>query len=104
VVRHEEVYPVRAAAAFGVEEHARNGEVLAALLRGVPGRLGPLLRASQAGYDAMGLGHPAATATVEAALATPGVYGARSSGGGCGGTVVVVCERGALDRVEAAIR
>jgi L-arabinokinase len=104
VVRPEEAYPVRAAAAFGVEEHARSGEVLAALRRGEPGRLGLLLRASQAGYDAMGLGHPAATATVEAALATPGVYGARSSGGGCGGTVVVVCERGALDHVDAVIR
>jgi hypothetical protein len=104
VVRPEEVYPVCAAAAFGVEEHARSCEALAALRRGEPGRLGPLLHASQAGYDAMGLGHPAATATVEAALATPGVYGARSSGGGCGGTVVVVCERGALDHVDAVIR
>ena len=44
--------------------------------------LGPLLAASHAGYDAMGLGHPAATATVDAALARPGVHGARSSGGG----------------------
>ena len=34
----------------------------------------------------------------------PACFGARSSGGGCGGTVVVVCERGALDDVEALIR
>ena len=33
-----------------------------------------------------------------------GVYGARSSGGGCGGTVVVVCEEGALDDVEGLIQ
>ena len=52
----------------------------------------------------MGLGHPAATTAVEAALARPGVHGARSSGGGCGGTVVVVCDRGALDDVDGLIR
>jgi L-arabinokinase len=103
-VRPDEVYPVRAASVFGVEEHARSLQALAALRGGDPSHLGPLLRASQAGYDAMGLGHPAATATVEAALATRGVYGARSSGGGCGGTVAVVCERGALDHVDGAVR
>jgi galactokinase len=104
IVQPEEAYPVRAAASFGVEEHARSEAALAALRDGQPECLGPMLRASHAGYDAMGLGHPAATATVEAALATPGVYGARSSGGGCGGTVVAVCERGALDRIDGLIR
>ena len=59
---------------------------------------------SQRGYDAIGLGHGAATATVEEALTRSGVFGARSSGGGCGGTVVVVCERGALDDVDGLIR
>jgi galactokinase len=103
-VRPDESYPVRAATSFGVEEHGRAVAALAALADGVPERLGPLLRASQDGYDAMGLGHPAATAVVEAAVARPGVFGARSSGGGCGGTVVVVCERGALDDVDALIR
>jgi galactokinase len=52
----------------------------------------------------MGLGHPSATAIVEEALARPGVLGARSSGGGCGGTVVVLCARGALDDVDGLIR
>ena len=52
----------------------------------------------------MGLGHRAATVIVKEALARPGVLGARSSGGGCGGTVVVVCERGALDDVDTLIR
>jgi len=104
VVEPDEMYPVRAAASFGVQEHARSEAALAALLDGQLGRLGHLLRASHAGYDAIGLGHPAASAAVEAALAMPGVYGARSSGGGCGGTVVVLCERGALDHVEGLIR
>ena len=62
------------------------------------------MAASHAGYDSMGLGHPAATTVVEEALARPGVYGARTSGGGCGGTVVVLCDRGALDGVGELIR
>jgi L-arabinokinase len=103
-VRPDEAYPVRAATAFGVEEHVRAVAALGALAEGEPERLGPLMEASQAGYDAMGLGHPAATLIVKDALAHRGVYGARSSGGGCGGTVVVVCERGALDEVGSLIR
>jgi galactokinase len=51
----------------------------------------------------MGLGHPAATALTSEALARPGVFGARSSGGGCGGTVVVIGRRGALDDVTGLI-
>ena len=100
----EESYPVRAATAFGVDEHARSEAAVTHLGRGEVDALGPLLAASQAGYDAMGLGHPASTTVVEAALARPGVHGARSSGGGCGGTVVVVCDRGALDDIDGLIR
>jgi galactokinase len=32
------------------------------------------------------------------------VFGARSSGGGSGGTVVAVCDRGALDDVQGLVR
>ena len=64
---------------------------------------GPLMAASNAAYRAMGLGHEAAAAAVAEALERPGVYGARTSGGGCGGTVVVVCDEGALDEVEGLI-
>jgi galactokinase len=103
-VRDDEAYPVRAATLFGVEEHVRAVAALTALRDGEPERLGPLMEASQNGYDAMGLGHPNATAIVEEALARPGVLGARSSGGGCGGTVVVLCARGALDDVDGLIR
>ena len=97
-------YPVRAATAFGVEEHQRSRRAREALDTGDTATLGALMAASHAGYDAMGLGHPASTATVEAALARPGVHGARSSGGGSGGTVVVLCDRGALDHVERLVR
>jgi L-arabinokinase len=99
-----QTYPVRAATLFGVEEHERSVTALEALVDSAPERLGQLMAASQRGYDAMGLGHAAATAVVEEALARPGVLGARSSGGGCGGTVVVLSERGALDHVDTLIR
>ena len=97
-------YPVRAATRFGVEEHARTNHARDALIAGDTPTLGALMAESHTGYDAMGLGHPAATATVEEALSTPGVHGARSSGGGSGGTVVVLCDRGALDHVEHLVR
>ena len=99
-----ESYPVRAAASFGVGEHLRCERALRHLTDGEVGALGPLLAASHAGYDAMGLGHPAADERVAAALARPGVHGARSSGGGSGGTVVVLCDAGALDDVADLIR
>ena len=99
-----DTYPVHAATRFGVEEHARAAQALAHVQRGELDALGPLLAASHAGYDAMGLGHPAASRTRETALARRGVHGARSSGGGCGGTVVVVCDRGALDDIDTLIR
>ena len=94
----------RAATLFGVEEHVRSVSALEALAEGEPHLLGHLMAASQRGYDAMGLGHPGATAVVDEAVGRPGVLGARSSGGGCGGTVVVLSERGALDDVDTLIR
>lgn len=103
-VETAEVYPVRAATAFGGDEHRRATAAVAAIASGELAALRPLLAASHSGYDAMGLGHPAATATVASALAREGVHGARSSGGGSGGTVVVVCDRGALDDVPGLIR
>jgi galactokinase len=97
-------YPVRAATAFGVNEHARAHLALSQLQRGRLEGVGAMMAASHAGYDAMGLGHPAASSAVEDMLGRQGVHGARSSGGGCGGTVVVLCDRGALDDVASLIR
>jgi L-arabinokinase len=104
VVDPDETYPVRAATTFGFEEHARSTGLLDALACRDVDAIGPIMKASHAGYDAMGLGHPAATAAVARVLARPGVHGARSSGGGSGGTVVVLCERGALDDLEGLVR
>ncbi len=97
-------YPVRAAASFGVEEHLRTRAALDLLRHGIVADLGPLLLASHRAYTAMGLGDPATDRITAEALARPGVHGARVSGGGCGGTVVVLCDRGALDDVPALIR
>ncbi len=103
-VEPAETYPVRAATSFGVEEHVRGMRAASHLEHGDLAALGPLMAASHAGYDAMGLGHPRATATVDEARSRAGVHGARSSGGGSGGTVVVLCDRGALDDVDGLIR
>jgi L-arabinokinase len=103
-VEPAETYPVRDATTFGVEEHARSGALLDAIARHELDAIGPIMAGSHAGYDAMGLGHPAATAVVDGMRTHPGVLGARSSGGGSGGTVVVLCDRGALDDVERLVR
>ncbi len=104
VVDPSTTYPVRAATGFGIEENARAQVALAHLQRGDMDGLRPLLAASHAAYDAMGLGHRACTSVVDEALSRKGVYGARSAGGGCGGTVSVVCDRGALDDIDSLIR
>ncbi len=68
MVRPDEAYPVRAATVFGVEEHVRAVSALAALASGELDQLGPLMAASHAGYDEMGLGHTAATRIVQEVL------------------------------------
>ncbi len=103
-IQAEVLYPVRAATGFGVDEHRRTRAALGHLRAGELAPLGPLIAASHASYTAMGLGHPATDAIVAEALARPGVFAARASGGGSGGTVVVLCEQGALDDVAGLIR
>ena len=72
--------------------------------------LGELLYASHAGYSAMGLGCPETDQMVAAVRALGpkrGFYGARVSGGGSGGTVVVLLRKAALPalrRLAAKIR
>ena len=104
VVAPDVTYPVRAAASFGVDEHARSHVALRLLRSGDAAGLAPLLAASHRAYSAMGLGHPATDRIVAEALARPGVLAARVGGGGCGGTVVTVCRTGALDDVPGIIR
>jgi L-arabinokinase len=103
-------YPVRAAVHFPVGENFRAG-LAVQLLRGLrpAGRraileaLGELMYQAHAGYTAMGLGCAETDAMVGAVRERGpgrGWYGARVSGGGSGGTVVVLLERAAVPELE----
>ena len=105
-----QMYPVRAAVRYPVEESYRAAQAVR-LLRGVQpdGRqrtlnaVGELMYRSHAGYTAMGLGRPETDLMVQAVRERGpdlGFYGARVSGGGSGGTVVVLLEAAALPKLE----
>jgi L-arabinokinase len=95
-------YPVRAATEHAIEEHARVREFrgLLADKRHVDEstrlRLGELMYASHASYSACGLGSDGTdrlVAMVRDAGPGLGVYGAKITGGGSGGTVAILAER-----------
>ncbi len=102
----EHDYPVRAAAEFATGENARAAAAVALLRRRaeddpakVAATIGDLMLQSHRGYSAIGLG----TAETDAMVDTirhrgpaHGFFGARVSGGGCGGTVVVLLAAAAL--------
>ena len=101
-----QTYAVRAAVAFPIGENFRAATAVA-LLRGINARnreeslrvLGELLYQSHAGYSSIGLGCPEIDEMVDAvrtAGPAQGFYGARVSGGGSGGTVVVLLKTRAL--------
>ena len=109
-IERAKTYAVRAAVSFPVEENFR-AHAAVALLRGVtPGNrektlslLGELLYQSHAGYSSIGLGCPETDAMVAAVRALGpgrGFYGARVSGGGSGGTVVVLLRKSALPELR----
>jgi len=98
VVRRDRSYPVRAATAHPVHEQARVTR-FAQLLEQLPGNaraareLGDLMRAAHASYGACGLGSPGTDRLVE--LVTEegpdhGLFGAKITGGGSGGTVAIL--------------
>src|SRR5688572_20154482 len=102
-------YRVRAPAAHPVYERQRS-ESFRRLLRASPGedrrvRLGALMYESHASYVACGLGSPGTdrlVALVQAEGPVAGLYGARITGGGSGGTVAVIGRKdasGAIARV-----
>jgi L-arabinokinase len=93
---------VRAASAFPVHENARVRAALAADLSA--SALGRLLDASHQGYSACGLGAAATDAIAALVRAAVGLGGARISGGGCGGTVIVAGEAGNDALVERIAR
>ena len=96
-------YPVRAATAHAIEEHQRVSEFRALLADKPPVdeqtrvRLGELMYASHASYSACGLGSDGTdrlVALVREAGPREGFFGAKITGGGSGGTVAVLAERG----------
>jgi L-arabinokinase len=101
-------YPVRAATEHAIEENHRVHE-FRALLAGKTEvdeatrlRLGELMYASHASYSACGLGSDGTdrlVALVREAGPRSGFYGAKITGGGSGGTVAVLTERGKRDAV-----
>lgn len=105
-------YPARAALAFPVHENAR-ARLAARLLRGSGSdegalrEVGELLFQSHEGYTTIGLGCPETDRMVDlidGLGAARGFYGARVSGGGSGGTVVVLMRLDALATLEASRR
>ncbi len=99
-------YPVRAGVSFPVEENFR-AALAVQLLRGANPQnrrilleaVGELMYQSHLGYSSIGLGCRETDAMVdEVRRLGPerGIYGARVSGGGSGGTVVVLLEERAL--------
>lgn len=104
VIDPEQEYPVRDATLFPIRENLRAETILEQLQRGeAPAKIGEALYASHEDYGRIGLGNPATDRMVQAvcrAGVKQGFYGARISGGGCGGTVVVLMEQEALPNLE----
>jgi galactokinase len=115
VIRPEAVYPVQAAVSFPVEENFRCSVVrslLQALQHFPPasepaedalGLIGEQMALAHLGYSSIGLGAPVTDRIVAEAMrlgAAGGVYGARVSGGGSGGTVVVLCRDTAIPALQ----
>lgn len=103
-------YPVRAAARFPIEENGRAHRARELLShydkdpKSSARELREILQASHQGYGAMRLGCPETDAILERLLAEPiesGLIGGRISGGGSGGTVVVLLEQRARKRLES---
>jgi L-arabinokinase len=97
VVEPEVEYPVRAATLHPIEEQVRVETFLPLLDEPVGASraraLGELMSRSHESYSRCGLGTPATDRIVEAVRAAGwerGLVGARVSGGGSGGTVVVL--------------
>lgn len=96
----DRVYPVKAPTAHAIYENARvnrfskllNGEVDDRVLD----ELGQLMFASHASYSACGLGESGTDRLVELVRQSraDGVFGARITGGGCGGTVAILASEG----------
>jgi L-arabinokinase len=106
----EKTYAVRLPTAHAIYEHHRVS-LFAELLGGVSSSrqlelLGELMYQSHASYSACGLGEAATDRLVElvrAAGPKKGLYGAKITGGGSGGTVAVLSHREAGEAIEEVV-
>ncbi|MDP9151503.1 MAG: GHMP kinase [Myxococcota bacterium] len=111
-VEPETTYAVRVCAEHAVYEHHRTGlfrELLEGGARSETSRLllGELMYQSHASYGACGLGSEGTDRLVELvreAGAEAGLYGAKITGGGSGGTVAVLARAGSRTRLELIVR
>jgi L-arabinokinase len=108
VVDRDRTYPVRAATAHPIYEHSRI-QTFARLLDGsfddrTVTTMGELMYQSNASYSACGLGSEGTDLLVDlirAAGPRNGLYGARVTGGGSGGTVAVLGRASAAGALES---
>ena len=109
-VKPERSYPVFSATRHPIYEHARVKR-FAGILENWQGLgqaelLGELMYQSHESYSACGLGSAGTddlVGLVREAGAARGLYGAKITGGGSGGTVAVLGRRGAADAVSAVV-
>jgi galactokinase len=93
---------LRARARHVLTENVRVRDMVAALTSGDLGAAGALMAESHASLrDDYAVSVPEVDALVDALAGTRGVHGARMTGGGFGGSVVALCEPGALDHLGA---
>jgi len=107
-------YAVLDALRFPIEEHARCTEAVSLLAqesgpdpRSSLERVGELMLQSHRSYSSLGLGHRQTDRMVDALRRLgpgAGIYGARTSGGGSGGSVVVLLHQEARDQLEVVSR
>jgi galactokinase len=116
VIAPGDVYAVRNSARFPVEESFRGSvalpllQSLGSLPAGSQGytdtltAIGELMMQTHRAYTSIGLGCPETDVMIARLMElgpAKGIYGARMSGGGSGGTVAVLCEKAAIPLVEA---
>ena len=111
IVEPSAVYPVRAATLYPLREQVRVRRYVELLAQPVTDsrarELGELMAESHAGYSSCGLGTARTDALVEAVRKAGwarGLAGARVSGGGSGGTVVILGREGAEPLVREIVR
>lgn len=105
-------YPLRAATAHPIGEHQRVRLFRALLRAGAAGEeerrlLGELMGQAHASYSACGLGSAGTDLLVDLARAVGpdgGIYGAKITGGGSGGTVAILARAGSERAVRALAR